>query len=65
MDEQPDRITLTHLYLHGDDDALLMGLKSTAQVGAASLHIFQHVFRERFMILGVRGMLEKLRTMNL
>jgi hypothetical protein len=65
MDEQPDRITLPHLYLHGDDLALLMALKSTAQVGATSLHIFQHVFPERFMILGVRDTLAKLRTMNL
>jgi hypothetical protein len=65
MDEQPDRIMLNHLYLHGDDDALLMALKSTAQTGATSLHIFQHIFPERFMILGVRDTLMKLRTMNL
>jgi hypothetical protein len=65
MDEQPDRVMMNHLYLHGDDDALLMALKSTAQVGVTSLHIFQHVFPERFMILGVRDTLAKFRTMNL
>jgi hypothetical protein len=49
MDEQTDRIMLTLTYLHEDDDALLMVLKSTAQVGVTSLHIFQHVFTERFI----------------
>ena len=65
MDEQPDKIMINHLYLHGDDNALLMALKSTAQTGLTSLHIFQHVFPERFLILGVRDTLMKLRTLNL
>lgn len=65
MDEQTDRIMIKHLYLHEVDDALLMTLKSVAQVGTTSLHIFQHAFQERFMLLGVREMLILLRTKNL
>jgi hypothetical protein len=54
MTEQEDRVMMNHLYLNGDDDALLMVLKTSAQVGLTSLLAFQHVFQERFMLLGLR-----------
>jgi hypothetical protein len=49
----------------GDSIALMHGLKSTAQSGLCSLHVFQHIFRERFQLLGLRERLAKLRTRNL
>jgi len=65
MQRDTDQTQLQHLYLHDDDLTLAMGLKSTAQVGATSLHIFQYVFQERFMLLGVRELLMELRKQNL
>jgi hypothetical protein len=50
------------IYLHGNDMPLRHCRKSTAQAGVCSLHIFQHIFSERFMLLGIRDKLIKLRT---
>jgi hypothetical protein len=63
--DEGDRVQLSHHYLHANDTGFYMALKSTAQVGATSLHIFQHVFTARFQILGVRETLAKLRTKDI
>lgn len=65
MDEGPEQTKLMHIYLHGDDLALASALKSTAQAGLTSLHIFQHVFPVRFQLLGLRERLAELRKRNL
>lgn len=36
-------------------------MKSSAEAGLCSLHVFQHVFPERFMLLGIRDKLKELR----
>lgn len=53
MDESPGRKTFLTKYLHGDDVALLAGMKATAQVGLGSLSIFEKIFPERYAILGI------------
>lgn len=65
MDEGPEQTKIMHMYLHGDDLSLGHALKSTAQTGLTSLHIFQHVFTERFQLLGLRDRLAELRKRNL
>ena len=65
MNECDGRVEMNHLYLHGDDDALLMALKTTAQVGITSLHVLQHVFQERFMLLGLHEKLAQIQQMGL
>jgi hypothetical protein len=65
MKHQEDRVVFTHLYLHGNDDAMAMALKTTAQVGITSLHVFQHVFPERFMLLGLQETLMRIRAQGL
>jgi hypothetical protein len=59
--ESGDAKKLTQVFLHAGDLAMKHALKSTAQVGLCSLHIFQLIFTEKFEILGVRADLENLR----
>lgn len=61
LEEGPDLSRYLQIYLHGDGMALRHCLKSTAQVGVCSLHIFQHILPERFMLLGIREKLIELR----
>ena len=61
MEETPDLKQYLQVYLHGDDMARRHALQSTAQVGVCSLHIFQHILPERFMLLGIRDRLIGLR----
>lgn len=49
------------IYLENDDVFISHGLNAIAQVGLCSLYIFQHVFTERFEILGLRESLQELR----
>ena len=49
-------------YLHDDDSrALDHGIKTTAQIGLASLCIFRNIFPEHFEILGINSAITKLR----
>jgi hypothetical protein len=61
LEKGPDLSQYLQIYLHGDDMALRHCLKSTAQIGLCSLHLFQHILTERFMLLGIREKLIELR----
>lgn len=61
IQREPGRVELQQIYLHGDSLSLDHGLKTTAQVGLGSLCIFQHIFLERFRILGIQDMIDQLR----
>jgi len=48
-------------YLTGNTPALHLCLRTNAQIGVCVLFIFRHVYRERYDILGISDMLEKLK----
>jgi hypothetical protein len=51
--------------LSTDSTVLLHAMKSTAQVGLAALFIFQHIFKAKFEILGIRAEMDALRNASL
>lgn len=51
--EGEDRHEFKQLYLHGDSLTLDHILKTTAQIGLGALFMFEHLFKERFAILGL------------
>ena len=53
---------LLSIYLHEDGPELDHMLKLTAQTGLCSLHIFQNIFSERFLLLGLRERILELRN---
>jgi hypothetical protein len=59
--ELPDKRQAQLIYLHGNETTIAHALKTTAQVGLCSLHLFQHVFPERFLLLQLREQLIELR----
>lgn len=61
IQREPGRVELQQIYLHGDSLSLDLGLKTTAQIGLGCLCIFQHIFLERFRILGIQDMIDQLR----
>lgn len=61
IDATDSQTILQQLYLHGDGLPLDHALKSTAQAGLCSLHIFQHIFTTRFNLLGVKDEIIELR----
>lgn len=61
IQREPGRVELQQIYLHGDSLSLDHGLKTTAQIGLGSLCIFQHIFLERFRILGIQDVIDQLR----
>jgi hypothetical protein len=62
LNESADKRQLQPIYLHADETTVLHALKTTAQVGLCSLHLFQHILAERFMLLGIREKLIELRN---
>jgi hypothetical protein len=60
--EEEDRKTFVIKYLDDNPQALANAIKSTAQTGLCSLFIFQHIFPERFELLGLKQQLQALRT---
>ena len=62
MVETEDKREIQSVYLHADPTAVAHALKTTAQVGLCSLHIFQHLFAARFQLLGLRDDLIQLRN---
>lgn len=50
------------VYLHANETAVAHSLKTAAQIGLCSLHIFQHLFAARFQLLGLRNELMRLRN---
>jgi len=63
MKQQLDesKITFQSAYMIGNEPALQLCLKSSAQIGICALSIIRQVFRERFDILGVSDDLENLK----
>ncbi len=59
--EDADRKTFVIKYLDDNPLALSHAIKSTAQAGLCSLFIFQHIFPERFELLGLKQQLQTLR----
>jgi hypothetical protein len=57
--------TIDTLALTTDDRALLHAMKSTAQVGLTALFIFQHIFKAKFELLGIRAEMDALRYVGL
>jgi hypothetical protein len=62
FNELPDKRQLQPVYMHADQTMIGHALKTTAQVGVCSLHLFQHVFPERFLLLQLREKLVEFRT---
>ena len=63
MKQQSDesRITFQSAYMIGNEPALQLCLKSSAQIGTCALSIIRLVFRERFDLLGVSDELDKMK----
>jgi hypothetical protein len=60
--ESPGKRQLQPIYLHADETTVLHAVKTSAQVGLCSLHLFQHVLPERFLLLQLREKLIELRN---
>lgn len=48
-----------------DPKMLRHTMKSVAQVGLCALFIFQHIFKAKFQLLGIRAQMDRLRLTNL
>jgi hypothetical protein len=48
-----------------DPNILQHAMKSVAQVGLAALFIFQHIFKAKFELLGIKAEMNRLRRENL
>jgi hypothetical protein len=59
--ESQDSIRFDLIYLTGNTPLLHMCLKNNAQIGICALDVFRNVFKERCDLLGVTGLLDKLR----
>ena len=53
LDERNGGTGMTVLAISNDPKMLTVALKSTAQVGLTALCVFQHVFKEKFELLGI------------
>jgi hypothetical protein len=60
--ETPDRKTFGGVQLHGDDLAMVHGLKTTAQIGVGALSIFERIFETRFRLLALDSELMQMRS---
>ncbi len=61
MDDRDGMTGITALALSTEPAPLAHAMKSVAQAGLTALHLFQHVFKEKFELLGIRSELESLR----
>ena len=61
QEKDKSKITFNSAYLIGNEPALQLSLKSSAQIGLCSLSIFQKIFKERFELLGVSAKINQLR----
>jgi hypothetical protein len=57
--------SFTAFALSTDEKVLRHAMKSVAQVGLAVLFIFQHLFKPKFELLGIRVEMDRLRRENL
>jgi hypothetical protein len=60
--EEDDRRLVNSLYLHGDDLAFKMALKTTARCGVCSLELLQCICNSRFELLGVNRLMPGLKA---
>jgi hypothetical protein len=60
--ERENGIQFNLNYLSGNTPALHLALKTTAQIGVCSLHIFDNVYRDRFKLLGIAEKLDLLKA---
>jgi hypothetical protein len=65
LEEEGSDHAIQTISLGTDATVLLHAMKSTAQVGLAALFIFQHIFKAKFEILGIRAELDALRNAGL
>ena len=60
LDEKDGSMGITSLAISADKNALVHALKSVAQVGLTILYIFQHIFKEKFELLGIKAAIANL-----
>jgi hypothetical protein len=61
LEESADKKELQQIYLHANELHILNSFEEVARVGFCCLHIFQHIFKERFSILDLKDRLFALR----
>lgn len=54
-------ISFDSAYLIGNEPALQLGVKSSAQIGICALLIFQNIFKKRFELLGLSEQIDHLK----
>jgi hypothetical protein len=64
MELEPNNSILT-LAMTNDEKVVLHSMKSTAQAGLTALFIFQHIFKAKFELLGIRAEMDALRREHL
>jgi hypothetical protein len=64
MEFEPDSTIFTWA-MTTDIKVLLHAMKSAAQVGLTALFIFQHIFKAKFELLGIRAEMDALRQEHL
>jgi hypothetical protein len=62
INENDGQTTLAALAFSNDEAVVQHALKSTGQIGLTALHIFQHPFKAKFELLGIRQVMEELRA---
>lgn len=60
--KSPGQIRIDTIYLTGDPQILMHGLKTGAQIGTCSLDIFQSLYKKRFDILCLSERLDELKS---
>lgn len=65
MDVMPDDKAMWTWAMTNDQKVIEHILKSTAQSGLAALFMFQHIFKAKFELLGIRAELDALRNAGL
>ena len=63
LDESDGENSMTVLAVSDDPQIIKFVLKSTAQVGLTALCVLQHVFKEKFELLGIRQEIDALKNM--
>jgi hypothetical protein len=65
LDERGNETGVMVVAISNDSQIIKFVLKSTAQVGLTALCILQHVFREKFELLGIRQEIDALKNTGL
>ena len=62
LDERETETSMMVLAISNDPTIIAHALKSTAQVGLTALCILQHIFKEKFELLGIRQEIDALKN---